>query len=255
MGLLTSLAGELSGAFGGVRDFVGDAVDDITGTTAAEAATEAAQIQADAASSAAASQAQSTADQIAFLQQAQAEQASRLDPFTQFGAGFIDPAQAAIANTQELFGPGAVDAVMNSPLFQALLDRSQQDILQNAAVRGRVGSSGTLDQLQTSALLTGFDVLNRERSAALQNAGFLANLVGQGQSAAAGQGAGALQTGQSVAGAQQAGTTNIANLLTSGAAAQAGGVVGAANAQQQGTANVIGLGTTLFGVPTIGGGI
>jgi hypothetical protein len=228
-------------------------INDITGKTQADAAIEAAQIQADAAQQGIAAQQLSTDKQLAAQQQAAATQRADLQPFTQFGSSFIDPAQQAVAQSQNLFGAGASDAVMNNPMFQALLGQAQTDIMQNAAVRGRLGTGGTQQHLQDAALRTGFDVLNQERNANLANVSMLQNLVGMGQNAATGQGQGALMTGSNLANTMQSGTVNMNDLLTSGAASTAAGTIGAANAQAAGTQNLINLGTTAFGFPTIGG--
>lgn len=198
-------------------------IDDITGKTQADAAVEAAQIQSDAASAASLA-----------TQEATAQQRQDLQPFTQFGSSFIDPAQQAVAQSQELYGPNAGATVMNNPMFKALQNQAQTDIMQNAAVRGRLDTGGTQAHLQDSALRTGFDVLNQERNAALNNVGMFQNLVNQGQAAAAGQ---AGFTGQ--------GNALSNDYLTSGAAATAAGTIGAANAQAAGTGNLLSLGTSL----------
>ena len=219
----------------GIDINVGNIVDGITGKTQADAAKEAAAVQAGAANNAA----QLAAD-------ATAQQRQDLQPFTQFGSSFIDPAQQAVSHQQQLFGANAGNAIMQNPMFQAIQDQNQTNIMQNAAVRGRLDSGGTQTALQDSALRTGFDILNQERSAALANSSFLANLVGQGQSAAAGQGAAGIQ------GAQMQG-----NSLTDAGAAKAGGIVGAANAQAGGAQNLLGLGTAAFSgglsLPSFGG--
>jgi len=163
-----------------------------SGVSQANAAERAAQTQADAATEAARLQAESTRQQIAAQQQAAAQQRADLQPFTQFGASFIDPTQQAVAQSQQLFSDPT--SIMQNPMFQALQQQAQTDILQNAAVRGRLGTGGTQQHLQDAALRTGFDVLNQERNAQIQNIGLLQGLVGMGQNAAAAQGAGALQT-------------------------------------------------------------
>jgi hypothetical protein len=207
-------------------------IDDITGKTQADAAIEAAQIGADAATNAAGMTADATALQREDLQ-----------PFTEFGSSFIDPAQQAVGQSQELFSNPS--SIMSNPFFQALQGQAKTDILQNAAVRGRLGTGGTQTHLQDAALRTGFDVLNQERGAQLQNVGMLQSLVGQGQNAAAGQGA-ATQFGNQVQTGQ----------LTDAASATAAGVVGAANAKAEGTGNILNIGAQFipglnFGTPSV----
>ena len=204
-------------------------IDNITGKSQKEAALSAAQVQADAATNAA----QMTADATALQRQ-------DLQPFTQFGQSFIDPAQQAVAQSQQLFSDPS--SIMNSPFFQALQGQAQTDIMQNAAVRGRLGTGGTQQHLQDAALRTGFDVLNQERQAQLQNVGVLQGLVGQGQNAATGQ----------------AGFTGIGNQvqtgqLTDAAGATAAGTIGAANASAAGAGNLLNLGASF--IPGVGGAL
>ena len=207
-----------------------------SGNKQAEAAENAAQLQADAANNAANLTAQATEIQRQDLQ-----------PFTQFGQSFIPAAQQAANQSQQLFTDPT--SIMSNPLLQAIQQQNQTDIMQNAAVRGRLGTGGTQQHLQDSALRTGFDFLNQERNMQLQNANFLQGLVGQGQSAAAGQGA-----------ATQFGNQVQTGFSTDAAAANAAGQIGVANAQSQTAQNLVGTGTTLinglnFGTPTTGTGV
>lgn len=220
---------------------LGNFVDNITGKSQKDAAISAAQIQADAATNAA----QMTAD-------ATEQQRQDLQPFTEFGSSFIDPAQQAVAQSQQLFSDPS--SIMSNPFFQALQGQAQTDILQNAAVRGRLDSGGTQTHLQDSALRTGFDVLNQERNANMQNVQMFQNLVGQGQNAASGQ-AGFTGFGNQVQTGQ----------LTDAAGALAAGKIGAANASAAGAGNILSLGSSflpgagdfisgLVGAPSVGGG-
>ena len=205
----------------GIDINVGKIVDGITGKSQADASRDAAAIQADAATNAAQLAADATAQQRADLQ-----------PFTNFGSSFIDPAQQAVADQQNLYGANAGEDLMNSSMFKAITDQNQTNIMQNSALRGRLDTGGTQTALQNSALTTGYDILNQERNAALANSSFLSNLVGQGQNAAASQGAAGI-TGAQIEG----------NSLTDAGAATAGGIMGAANAYSDGANNILGLGT------------
>lgn len=225
----------------------------ITGANQAAAAQEAAAGQEAAALTAAELQAQSTTEQIAAQEAAAAQQRADLAPFTQFGASFIDPTQQAVAQSQQLFSDPS--SILNNPFLQALQAQAQTNILQNQAVRGRLGTGETPQFLQDAAIRTGFDVLNQERQAQIANVNQLRNLVAGGQSAAAGQGQGALATGANIAGTLQQGATGQNQLTTDAAAAQAAGVIGAANASAAGTQNLISLGTSAFGSPTVGSGV
>lgn len=208
----------------------------------AEAAENAANIQADSAKEAAAMQAAATE-----------RQRQDLMPFADLGKQAIPMQQQAMANQQALFNDPM--SVMQNPMFQAIQQQNQQNIMQNSAIRGRLDTGGTQTALQDSALRTGFDILNQERNAALANSASLLNQVTVGSNAAAGQ-ASALGQGTQIQG----------NLMTDAAAAQAAGIVGSANAQTAGVQNALNAGltglmayqpqqtTTQLQSPTIGGG-
>lgn len=205
----------------------------IGGAMQAGAAKSGAQAQADAARYAADLQAQATAQQREDLQ-----------PYAEFGSGFMGQAQQAVGQTQQLFNDPM--SIMQNPMFAAIMEQNQRDVMQNAAVRGRLGTGGTQQHLLDTSLRTGFDVLNQERQAQMANVSMLGNLVGMGQSAAAGQGAGTMQ-----------GAALQGGLLTDAAAAQAAGSMGAANAWANTAQNLGGLGMTaaLLGSPAIGAGV
>lgn len=207
-----------------------------------------AKIQADAATDAANIQAAAAREAANLQYQAGQQQRADLQPFTQFGSGFIDPTQQAVMQSQQLYSDPM--SIMQNPMFAAIMEQNQRDVMQNAAVRGRLGTGGTQQHLLDTSLRTGFDVLNQERQAQMANATMLANLVGMGQSAAAGQGAGTMQAALGQAG-----------YLTDAAAAQAAGKIGVANAISGG---IQGLNDqvyqaagmfTGFGSPTSGGGL
>lgn len=233
MGWLSDITG-IDIDLGQAANWAGEQFDNITGASQADAAQEAGQLQY-----------QATQQGIANQQAAQQQMREDLMPFTQFGTGMIGGAQQAYDQSAGLFGPNAGEQVMNNPMFQAIQGQVQNDILSNQAVRGRLGTGETPMFMQDAALRTGFDILGSERNAALQNRASMMQALGLGQSSVA-------QVGQS--GMASAG--NIANLLGQGANAQAGGIMGAANAGAQGTQNLIGLGTTLasLGMGAMGGG-
>lgn len=197
-------------------------VDNITGKSQKDAALGAAKISAGAATNAA----QMTADATALQRQ-------DLQPFTDFGSSFIDPAQQAVAQSQGLFTDPS--SIMQNPFFKALRDENRTSILQNAAIGGRLGTGGTEQHLQDSAIRTGFDVLNSERNANLQNVQMFQGLVGQGQNAAANQ-----------ATSTQFGNQVETNQLTDAASATAAGKIGAANASAAGAGNILNLGASFL---------
>ena len=200
--------------------FLQDVGDAITGKTQADAALAAADVQT-----------QTGQAQAANLLAREGEITGQFQPFADFGAGLIPGAQQAFGQQQALFGPQAGANLLQSDTFQALLGRGQEDILGRQAALGRVGTGETQGFLQENALRTGFDVLNQERQAALANTQSFLGGVGQGQQAAGG-----------IASALQNSILNQANLQTGAAAAEAGGLIGAANAQTAGVGNVLGLG-------------
>jgi hypothetical protein len=197
---------------------------DITGKTAARAATKAGELQQQAAQEAA-----------ALTKQYEGQITGQFDPYNQFGQSFIPMAQQAAQQQQNLFGEGAGDAVMNSPMFQAMLAQSNEEVMNRQGALGRVGTGESQQMLQDAALRTGYGVLQGERQAAMQNLGSLMGGVGMGQQAAG-----------SIANALQNSLAGQTGFNTGGAAAQAGGIVGAANAKSQGAANLLGAGTSLL---------
>lgn len=168
-------------------------------------------------------------------EKAQKQLREDLEPFVDFGAGFIPRANQAYRQSADLFGPNADQAIMNNPMFTALMDKAQQDILSNQAVRGRVGTGETPMFLQESALRTGFDILNNERSAALQNRASILQALGIGQSSAAQVGTAGVNT-----------ASGIADLYGQRGNAIAAGEVGQANAWAGGAENLIGIGKSIF---------
>jgi len=119
-------------------------------------------------------------------------------------------------------------------LLQGALNRTTRAVMDAQAAKGKLGSGSTLTSL-TEAMAPIY--MNREQqvfenryNANNQQFNQLQNMLGMAQNAAAGQGA-----------ATQNATNNITDLRTQGANAQAAGQIGAANAQQQGTQNLVGL--------------
>ena len=156
------------------------------------------------------------------IQQQAATDASALyDPFQQLG-------QSGLDQSSFLTDPNAqFDFLQNNPLFQMGLDNANEQTLKSAASRGRLSAGDTMQQLSQNALLAASPLINQQK----QSIGDL------------------LTVGQNVAG-------NQGNLLTGGAASQAAGLVGGANARNQGDANlgnmVFGLGGAALGT-TVGG--
>jgi hypothetical protein len=147
--------------------------------------------------------------------QAGADASAFLDPFQQIGQSGLD--QAGF-----LTDPNAqFDFLQNNPLFQLGLDNANTQTMQGAASRGRLSSGDTLQQLNNNALLVGQGLIGDQK----QSIGSL------------------LDFGFNTAGAQ-------GNLRTGQGAAQAAGIVGAANARGDRAGNLFGM----F-APGISGGV
>ena len=143
-----------------------------------------------------------------------------LKPYSEAGTGALQQQQ----NILGLGAPGTQEAAYRgfeqSPGFQAMARQGEAGILQSASATGglRGGNvQGALAQFRP-ALLNQFISQQYDR---------LGGLTSIGQNAAAGVGNAGMQTG-----------TNVANLLQQQGAAQAGGILGQANASQQ-MANII----------------
>jgi hypothetical protein len=138
-----------------------------------------------------------------------------LSPYAKAGEGSL----AAQQNILGLNGPkeqkAAVTAIEQSPYFQATAKQGENAILQNASATGGLRSGNTQGAL--AQFRPG--LLNQLVQQQYQNLGGITSL---GQNSAA-------QTGN--AGMQSA--NSIGNLLAQQGQAQAGGIIGAQNAQNQ----------------------
>ena len=155
----------------------------------------------------------------------------RFDPLAQVGQQGLDLA-SFIGSPQEQF-----QFLESNPLFQLGLQNLNEQTQQSAASRGRLTAGDTLQQLQQNALLAGQPLIDRQRQDIM-------NLLGISQGATTQQ-----------AGIEQRTAQDVANLLTGGAAAQAGGIVGAQDARTAATGNVIDIAAMAAGLPpgTVGG--
>lgn len=197
------------------------AVEDIgrqlTGQAGAEAAREAAGIQAQAAVTGIEEQRR----QFDISQQ-------QLAPFREAGVGALQQQQALLG----LLGPGqqqqAFAGLQESPGQQFLRQRQQRALLRGASAIGGLGGGNVRTALQQQAV--GFGQQDIQNQLAR-----LGQLTAGGQASAAGQ--------AQIAGQQGA---NISNLLAQQAQAQAGGVLGAQQAQAGGTQNLLQAGLTTF---------
>jgi len=175
---------------------------------------------AEAAISAAEIQAQSGREAIGFERQAR-ERAQ------EFFAPFAGVAEAGLEQAGFLTDPQAqFDFLQENPLFQMALESANTETQQLAAARGRLSAGDTLQQLSKNVLLSAQPLIDKQKQSINQ----LLNL-----------GTGITTSQANVAIGESA---NVGNLLTDIGAAQAAGGVGAANAMQQGSQNLLSLAGT-----------
>lgn len=185
----------------------------VAGTVAAGAY--AANKSAKAAKSAAKTQAESADAGVAEQRRQYDELVKLLSPYTKAGTGSLAQQQAILGLSGADKQKQAVSAIEKSPYFQATAKQGENAILQNASATGGLrggNTQGALAQFRPG-------LLNQLVQQQYQNLGGITSL---GQNSAA-------QTGN--AGMQSA--NSISNLLAQQGQAQAGGIIGAQNAQNQ----------------------
>jgi hypothetical protein len=191
--------------------FVNDFLKGITGETAAEASIEAAGVQGEAIDEAIAAEQQAAELGLGFL-----------EPFA--GAG-----TEALGMTSFLTDPQQqFDFLQNNPLFQMSLENLNRETKNMGSARGRLSAGDTLQQLSQNALLAAQPLIQGQK----QSIGDLLNL---GTGVARAQANTAIGQG-----------SNIANLITSGGAAEAAGIVGAGNAMTSGAQNALQTGLLAY---------
>lgn len=198
--------------------FVSDIVDSVTGASAADASLEAAGIQG-----------RATEGGIVETRRARDQGLGFLQPFQGVGQQGIDQASFLTDPTAQF------DFLQSNPLFQAALENANTQTQQQAASRGRSSAGDTLQQLSKNVLLSASPLIQQQKSSILDLLGIGTGVAGAQANIATGAGA------------------NITDLITSGGAAEAAGVVGAANARGAGAKNLLNIGATaLFaGAPAL----
>ena len=151
------------------------------------------------------------------------------------------PDKQGLTQSNFLTDPQAqFDFLQSNPLFQMGLDNANQQTLGMAASRGRLSAGDTLQQLNNNALQVASPLIQDQKNS-------IGSLLNYGLTTAGNQGN--LLTGQ---GAVAAGG------ITNSAAAQAGGMIGEANARGQRAQNIFGLAgqgaASIFGGGGGGGG-
>lgn len=199
----------------------------VAGTVAASAY--AAKKSGDAAGKAADAQSQASEAGIA-------EQKRQFDKMTELLSPYVKAGTGALSGQQNILGLNgaqaqqqAISGIENSPYFQSTFKQGENAILQNASATGGLrggNTQGALAQFRPQ-------LLNQLVQQQYQNLGGITSI---GQNSAA-------QTGN--AGMQSA--NSIGSLLSQGGAAQAGGIIGQQNAQNQLIGNLVGLGGAAIG--------
>ena len=152
-----------------------------------------------------------------------------LSPYTKAGTGSLTAQQDILGLNGPQAQQNAITGIERSPYFQATAKQGENAILQNASATGGLrggNTQGALAQFRPA-------LLNSLVQQQYQNLGGITSL---GQNSAA-------QTGN--AGMQSA--TNIGGLLAQGSAAQAGGIIGQQNAQNQLIGNLLNIGGAAYG--------
>ena len=138
----------------------------------------------------------------------------------------------------QTFGSGDLGL---DPSYQFRLNEGTRNLNASAAARGMVGSGQNLKDItnygQGAASQEYQAAYDRFMNNQTTQYNRLAGLAGVGQNAAAGVGNAGMQTGQNIAQNTMSGVNSSNQMLTSGAAAQAAGQVGVANAVNSGINN------------------
>lgn len=176
----------------------------LTGQTAADAAREAGRLQL-----------AGTREGIEATEAAREQGLGFLQPFQQIGAEAL-PQASFLTDPQAQF-----DFLQQNPLFREALESAQTQTKGMAAARGRLSAGDTLQQLSKNVLLSAQPLISGQKQSIMDLLGLGAGVAGSQANIATGAGA------------------DIADLIGSGAAAQAAGEVGAATAQGQGAQNLL----------------
>ena len=169
----------------------------------------------DAAEDAARIQADATREGIALTRETRDLARSDLAPFRGLG-------ERALAPLEQILDPtGQVDFLIDNPLFEAALQRFNQNTNASAAASGRFRAGDTRDELFSNFLRAGIPLLDFQRQGLFQ-------AVNTGQASAAGQAA-----------TSERSNLAITDLLNQGANALAAGEVGAAQARQERAGNIV----------------
>ena len=230
-------------------NFVSDTVNSITGKSGQKAAKEAAKVI------------QQSAEEGANLTSRMYEDyAARYNPYAATGAGGIAGMQQVAADPFSSNAMAGLYGIANqrydqTPGFQDASAAMTRGVTANAAARGKLGSGNTLQDLFANNAVLGDELKNSQFTRGLNFANFgeQANINRFNRyGSLADMGFNAL-TNQANLGSTA--VSNINNLRTGGASAQAAGLIGAQNARDQGVGNLISLASMAAGLPPMGGSV
>lgn len=205
-----------------------------------KAAGKAADTQAAASQAAADAQAAATEKGIAEQRRQFDKMVSLLSPYAKAGTGALSAQQNLLGLNGAGAQKAAISGIENSPYFQATAKQGENAILQNASATGglRGGNvQGALGQFRPQ-------LLNQLVQQQYANLGGITNM---GQSAAAGQAAGGMQSANAIGNLYSQGGAAQAQGYLGAGQAQAGGYLGQAQATNQGISNLIGFGGLAYG--------
>lgn len=206
----------------------------------AKAAKSAAKTQADASNNAAGVQSQASQDAIAEQRRQFDQMVSLLSPYAKAGTGALKGQQDILGLNGAGSQKSAIESIQNSPYFQATAKQGENAILQNASATGGLrggNTQGALAQFRPQ-------LLNQLVQQQYQNLGGITNL---GQSAAAGQAAGGMQSANSIGNLLSQGGQAQANGLIGAGQANAGGIIGKQQSQNQLIGNLLQIGGAAYG--------
>lgn len=199
---------------------------------------------------------------LSALDTGQAGATAGLDPYAKAGTNALTQLQAALG----LSGQGASDNFLKNfqagPGYQFAMDQGTKALDRSASASGGLYSgaagkalTGYGQGLANQEFGSNLDRLSGIANSGQNAAGSIANILSQfaGQRSSA-----LLGTGQARAGVRSGGLQAILDALYQGGAAQAGGVINAANAKSAGMGNLLSIlgkiGGTIFG-GGFGGGL
>ncbi len=205
-----------------------------------KAAGKAADTQAAASGKAADAQAAATEKGIAEQRRQFDKMVALLSPYAQAGTKSLTQQQSLLGLRGASEQQRIINVIEDSPYFKSQVKQGENAILQNASATGGVRGGnvqGALGQFRPALL----------NQLVQQQYANLSGLTSMGQSAAAGQAAGGMQSAGAIGNLlSQGGAAQAQGFLGAGQA-QAGGILGQAQAQNQGISNLIGLGGAAYG--------